>query len=110
VNIFKITGISLLLFIGSASSGELVKDTQIVRIGNSTDGVTDNFFVTISGGVGPCANNNIIFRRIDAPSDDYFNRLYSTALFAYSTGSQKVRIYNPASNSCGAATYIDLTK
>lgn len=110
MNIFKVMGIPLLLFVSSVSAGELVKESQITRVGNSSDGTTDNFFITVSGGVGPCANKHIIFRRVDAPSDGFYNRLYSTALLAYSTDSKKVRVVNPSSNSCTTATYMDLTK
>jgi hypothetical protein len=107
MNKFKVLGISLLLFVSSASAVELVKESQIIRIGTSSDGVTDDFFITMSDGVGPCANKHIIFRRADVPSDGFFNRLYSTALLAYSTGSKEVRV---AGSSCSTATYIDLIK
>ena len=110
MNIFKVMGISLLLFISSVSAGELVKESQIIRIGNSSDGVKDDFFITMSGGVGPCADTHIIFRRADAPSDGFFNRLYSTALLAYSTGSKKVRVASSSGDSCITATYIELLK
>ncbi|MET1257574.1 DUF5992 family protein [Aliikangiella maris] len=110
MKIYKSLGILLLLTSGNCFSGELVKDAEITRIGNSSDGKTDNFFITVSGGSGPCTNQHIIFPRSKAPSAEFFNRLYSTALLAYSTGSKKVRIYNPTDDNCREATYIDLIK
>ncbi|MET1256395.1 DUF5992 family protein [Aliikangiella maris] len=107
---YKILSLLLLLASGNCFSGELVKNAEITRVGTSSDGVTDNIFITVSGGSGPCANMNIIFLRENAPSAEFFNRLYSTALFAFSTGSKKVRVYNPTSDSCTTATYIDLMK
>lgn len=98
------------LFSCSAYSGELVKDAEIIRIGNSSDGMSDNFFITLSEGTGPCANKNVIFPASKSPSEGFHNRLYSTAMLAYTTGSKKVRIFNPVDDSCTAATYIDISK
>lgn len=90
-------------------AGELVTEAEIVRIGSSSNGVNDDFFITVSGGTGSCVNTNIVFYRSNAPSDAFFNRLYSTALLAYSTGSKRVRIHGITA-SCTSATYIDLRK
>jgi len=107
---YKSLSILLLLASSNCFSGELIKDAEITRIGTSSDGVSDNFFITLSGGVGSCAGMNIVFPRSKAPSAEFFNRLYSTALFAYSTGAKKVRVYNPTDNNCKMATYIDIIK
>jgi hypothetical protein len=110
MNIFKTVGILLLLVSSSCFSGELVKNSTIIDIGSSSDGLTDNFYIRTSGGVGPCAGSSIVFKRTAAMSAEFFNRLYSTALMAYTTNAKKVRIYNPADDSCRAATYIQVTK
>lgn len=100
----------ILVFICVPSlAGELVKDTQIIRIGTSSNGVSDDFFITTSGGVGVCANKHIIFKFSNAPSDGFFNRLYSTALVAYSAGEKNVRVVG-LDDACTSGSYIDLIK
>ena len=108
---YKVLGFILLLLSGFCSSGELVKNAEITRIGSSSDGTTDNFFITVSSNDnGPCANGHITFPRDQAPSDGFFNRLYSTALMAYAAGSKNIRVVNVGSSSCSGATYIEVAK
>lgn len=110
MNIFKTVGILLVLVSSQCFSAELIKNATIVEIGTSSNGVTDNFYILTSGGTGPCLNKSILFKRESAPSAEFFNRLYSTALMAYSTNAKRVRVYNPGVDNCSAATYIQVTK
>ena len=108
--LFKPVGVLLLLLSNNCFSAELIKNAQIVEIGSSNDGLTDNFYIKTVGGTGPCVNQSIVFKRASAPSAEFFNRLYATALMAYSTNAKNVRIYNPGVDNCRAATYIQITK
>ncbi|NQZ12205.1 MAG: hypothetical protein HRT35_34065 [Algicola sp.] len=108
--LLKPVGVLLLLLSNNGFAGELVKNAQIVEIGSSSDGVTDNFYIVTTGGEGLCVNKAIIFKRTATSSPEFFNRLYTTALTAYTTNAKKVRIYNTTDDSCGAATYIQINK
>jgi hypothetical protein len=108
MKIFKVLAIAATLITSNAFAVELVANTKITRIGTSTNGVTDNFFIRTEGGTGPCAGKSIIFKRADAPSEGFYERLYSTALAAYTSGQTNVRVVNPNGDDCGAATYIDM--
>lgn len=90
-------------------AGEIVKDTEITRIGSSSKGVTDDFFITVSRGTGSCAGGHIVFRRADAPSDAFFDRLYALAMLAFANKSQKVRVVSP-NDSCNTATYLEVSR
>lgn len=101
--------ILLLIFSGSASAGELIKDTEIVMIGNTANG-QDDFFIQTQGGTGPCAGTPIVFPASAAPSKEYHARAYSLALAAFSMGNTKVRVYNFTNDFCSAASYIEMAK
>ncbi len=110
MNILKTVGLLLLLVSSNSFAGELVKNAEIDSIGSSSDGLTDNFYIRIKGGEGVCANSNIFFKRTATMSPEFFNRLYSTALAAYTTNAKNVRVYNPANDQCNTATFIQMTK
>lgn len=100
--------IAVLLVPAYASAGNLVYDAKIVRLASSSDGITDDFFIEVSGGGGPCANTGIVFPRVLSPSDGYFNRMFAIALAAYTTGSVRVRVYTPSGSDCGTARFIEI--
>lgn len=98
----------LLCIAGAAQSADLVVNAQIVRIASSSNGVSDDFFVEVSGGSGPCANGSIVFPRSLAPTEAFFSRMFAIALTAYATENQNVRVYAPSSNVCSAAKFIQI--
>ena len=105
----RIIPLSILMSLAStAFASDLVVDAKISRLASSSDGQTDNFYLEISGGVGPCANTGVVFYRSDAPSEGFFNRMFAIAMLAYSTGSTKVRVYTPSGTSCHSATFIEV--
>lgn len=91
-----------------ALAGNLVYDAKIVRLASSSDGISDDFFIEVSGGGGPCANTGIVFPRSLSPSDGYFNRMFAIALTAYTTGSVRVRVYTPSGDDCETARFIEI--
>ena len=105
---FKVLAIAATLITSNAFAVELIANTKITHIGTSTNGVSDNFFIHTVGDTGPCVGKSIIFKRSSAPSDGFYERLYSTALTAYTTGQTNVRVVNPHSDDCTAASYIDM--
>lgn len=100
--------LALLMFSTQIFAGELIKDAVITKIGTSSDGVSDDFFIYVSAGTGICAESRaIIFPRALAPSEAAFNRMYSTALTAFST-KKRIRAVSMSSNSCTLGSYIDI--
>ncbi len=106
----KMISLSLIFICCNGFAGELANNAEITRIGTSSNGVTDDFFITLSGGTGPCTNRHVIFPASKSPSEGFYDRLYATALLAYSNGSKKVRVVNPTDDNCNTATYIELSK
>ena len=98
----------LLLNPHATHAGELVTNAKIIRLASSSNGVSDDFFIEVEGGVGPCANGPIVFPRSLSPSDGFFNRMFAIALTAYTTQSLKVRAYTPVGNDCSAARFIEI--
>ena len=106
---YHILTICLLISSGLVNAGELIKDAEIVMIGNTANG-QDDFFIEIQGGTGPCANTYIIFPANVAPTKEYHARAYSLALAAFSMRNSKVREYNFTSDACSTASYIHMAK
>ena len=101
--------LATIFFVTAAATcaGELVKNAEVVLVGNTANG-GDDFFITISGGTGVCSN--ITFPVSVAVSKEAHARAYSLALIAFTTGSKKVRVYNFSSDSCTTASYIEIAK
>ncbi|WP_144407661.1 DUF5992 family protein [Gynuella sunshinyii] len=89
-------------------AGYVVTDGIITKVANS-EANNDRFVVSVSGGSGPCANQNISFPKGKAGSPEIFTRAFSMALTGLSTG-MKVRIHNYESDDCFNAAWIELSK
>ncbi len=95
------------------AAGNLAINTSIEAISSSSDGSSDNFYLKLTGGSGDCVSGSrfVVFPRDLAPSDDAFNRMYSLAMMAFATKSNKVRIFTSSTEtSCGRATFIEITQ
>ena len=97
-----------LLSTSTARSADLFNNARIVRIASSSNGYTDDFFIEVSGGSGPCSDGGIIFPRTQAPTEAFFGRMFAIALTAYTTEHKNVRVYSPSSNNCSAARFIQM--
>lgn len=97
-----------LLLSSTSFASDLVHSAKIHRLASSTDALTDNFYIQVTGGTGPCANGGMTFERSAAPSDGFFNRMFAIAMLAYSTGSTKVRVYTASGTNCDHATFIEI--
>ncbi len=91
-------------------AGNLVTNAKIIRLASSSNGSSDDFFIEVEGGSGPCANGTIIFPRSLSPSDGFFNRMFAIALTAYTTQSVNVRAFTPAGTGCGTASFIEISE
>lgn len=115
--------LSVFLLLHSASlfagGGYLVQNGVINRV-EPNWGSQDGFVVKVTGGSGPCAAQSIVFplasALVDGNSDAAHQRLYATALTAFTTG-YKVDIYNNVDGSntgdptiCHRANYIYLKR
>ncbi|MCX4030493.1 hypothetical protein H0A36_26225 [Endozoicomonas sp. SM1973] len=98
----------IMLSVNIAIADPLVTNAKITGIGNTPDG-TESFFVTTSGGTGPCATGVIVFPE-SISSQSKFNRAYSTALTAYTTGNERVNIetLTAGETNCRMASFIYL--
>lgn len=94
-----------------AVADTLISGGQITKIGNTPDG-TDGFFVRTSGGTGPCINGVVVvFPASLAANEAIYNRAYTLAITAYTTGNQNVKISSLTTGdvNCRHANYIDLS-
>jgi len=98
----------LLLIPPSTYAENLVTNAKITRLASSSNGTSDDFFIEVEGGSGPCANGTIIFPRSLSPSDGFFNRMFAIALTAYTTQSVKVRAFTPVGSDCSTASFIEI--
>ncbi|MBM0105754.1 hypothetical protein JM946_13515 [Steroidobacter sp. S1-65] len=90
-----------------ALCGDLVIGGRVVRVANTGNNASV-FSVEIAGGSpNLCANGWITFP-VSASSDpEIHKRAYAAALLALTTG-MPVRVHNYHSNSCDAASYIEV--
>jgi hypothetical protein len=101
-------GLVILLFSSSlAQAAFLIEDAKVIRVA-SVSGNVDQFGVIVEGGTEPCAGSAwIIFDAGDYATSAMFERTYSGALTALSTG-MPVDIYNYANDSCEHAMSIQI--
>jgi len=96
--------------IAMAQGDYIAQDAKIVRVTN-TAGNQDEFIINVVGGTGVCtgqAPTMIKFKLASATSPEIFNRAFSMALMALSTG-QKVSVYNYVDTACDNAVYIGIS-
>lgn len=94
-------------FEGLAYAGDLVSGATIVAVNNVSSN-KDQFGIQIQGGEGVCANQGILFPSWKALDEGAYQRAYSAALTALTTG-MKVKVHNYESDHCHAATQIRLS-
>ncbi|MFL0798923.1 MAG: DUF5992 family protein [Agarilytica sp.] len=101
--------LSLTLFLTALNSlaGELIKDATISTVGNTSSGGPD-FFVRVTGGVGPCSDSLIKFPESEKASEDSYKLAMTIALAAFNA-KNKVRIHNFTSDSCSGASFISVS-
>ena len=98
----------LTVFSGRAIAGNLIENAVITKIASSSNGVSDDFFIAFSTGTGVCAATKyVVFPRSLAPSDHAFNRMYSTALAAF-TAKKRIRVFAYNSDECNKASFIEI--
>lgn len=90
-----------------SNAGELVRDTIIAEVSNTSSGGPD-FSLRIEGGLGPCADQLIKFPESKKASDESNGQAFSIALAAFATG-KKVRIHNFEDDDCFGASFIAIT-
>lgn len=91
----------------TAEPGDLVTGGRVVRVAN-TGNNSSVFSVEVAGGSqNLCANGWITFPVSAASDPEIHKRAYAAALVALTTG-MPVRVHNYHSNSCDAASYIEL--
>ncbi len=99
--------IVLLVWHVSAQAGDLVFGGRLVGLTNTTSN-SSIFAIKVTGGsLNLCSTTWISFPVSAAADADTHKRAYAAALTALTTG-MPVRIHNYASDSCGAAQYIEL--
>ena len=106
---YLVSAILALIFTGFANAGEVVKDAEIVLVGNTANG-QDDFFIRVQGGAGPCVDSLIKFPRSAAATRELHDRAYSLALAAFAMGNKKVRVFNFVDDSCATASYIEMSR
>jgi hypothetical protein len=100
--------VCFLLLPSIAYSGELVQNAKIVEVANTFNNAKQ-FYIVVKGGVGACANKRIVFPLSRTQSAESYQRAFSLALTAFSTGS-KVRVFSYESevNHCSTANFISV--
>ncbi|WP_064791924.1 DUF5992 family protein [Shewanella woodyi] len=98
----------LLLFFTSqqVTSGELVRGATIIEIASSSSN-QDVFYLSLSGGTGPCAGKSILFPASKSQSKESYNQAFSIALAAAASG-KKIRAHNYEDDSCREANFIGM--
>ncbi len=100
--------ISMFLSISAFATKAIVTDGEIVKLA-STSFSSDDFYVSISGGTGDCANRSVVFPQSSSPSQASHNRAFSIALSAFMTGNTKVQITS-FDDTCMTASIIEIQK
>jgi len=113
----KLIILSMLLS-GSVNAGWLAADATIDMLAssispqyNSPSNSPDRFSVKVhDGSITTCHGPWIVFEKsYFSNNPDAYQRAFSVALMAYTTGT-KVKIHNLNSNSCNGATSIQIVK
>jgi hypothetical protein len=114
----KLIALSLLLLSTQANAGWLASEATIDMLAssispqfNSPSNSPDRFSVKVTGGsIGICHGPWIVFEKsYFAGNPEAYQRAFSVALMAYTTGT-KVKIHNLNSDSCNGATTIQIVK
>nr|ACZ26228.1 SxtE [Microseira wollei] len=101
-------GIFLTTGVGIAKADYLVQGGKITNVQNTSSN-GDNYAVTISGGVGPCADRVIILPASGVLNRDIHARGYKAVLTALSNGFL-VDIYDYTGSSCSNGGQVTITK
>ncbi len=101
-------GIFLTTGVGIAKADYLVQGGKITNVENTSSN-GDNYAVTISGGVGPCADKVIILPASGVLNRDIHVHGYKAVLTALSNGFL-VDIYDYTGSSCSNGGQVTITK
>ncbi|MCE9687163.1 DUF5992 family protein [Shewanella sp. AS16] len=88
-------------------AGELVRNAIITEIASSSNN-QDVFYLSLSGGTGPCANASILFPAAKSQSKESYAQAFAIALAAAASG-KKIRIHNYENDSCVGANFIGMS-
>ena len=121
----SVRNITLFLLLSSFSisvvAGNLINNAVIKSISSSNDGYSENFYMKFESGDGICASGGsfaVFPKKKPVLKQDYhdpehsdlaFNRMFSIALTAFTTG-KPVRVYSYGTDDCMQATMIEVQK
>jgi hypothetical protein len=101
-------GIFLTTGVGIAKADYLVQGGKITNVQNTSSN-GDNYAISVSEGVGPCADRVIILPVSAVLNRDIHTRGYKAALTALSNGFL-VDIYDYTGSSCSNGGQVTITK
>jgi len=100
-------------------AGNLINNAVIKSLSSSNDGYSENFYMKFESGDGICATGGsfaVFPKKKPLLKQDYhdpehsdlaFNRMFSIALTAFTTG-KTVRVYSYGTDDCMQATMIEI--
>lgn len=92
----------------AAEAGELISGATILSVASASNN-QEQFTITILGGTGPCAGQNITFPVSTSPSEMTWSTVFALAGSALKNG-HTIKVYNYVNDDCSKATFLQVFK